>query len=90
MYWAEGAKEKEYYPGSQLQFSNMDPNMIQVFLIWLFRACKIPKNMIVFNIFLHQTHKTRVEEVKRYWSEITGFPIGNFSTVYWKKNKLNG
>src|SRR3989344_6767122 len=88
MYWAEGAKEKEYYPGSQLQFSNMDSNMIQVFLIWLFKVCKINKNMIVFNIFLHETHKARVEEVRRFWSKITFFPIENFSTIYWKRNKL--
>ncbi len=88
MYWAEGAKEKEYYPGSQLQFSNMDPKMIQVFLIWLIRVCKINKNMLIFNIFLHQTHKDRVEEVRKYWSKVTGFPINNFSAVYWKRNKL--
>ncbi len=88
MYWAEGAKEKEYYPGSQLQFSNMDPKMIQVFLIWLIKVCKISKNMILFNIFLHQSHKTRLKEVRRYWSRITGFSINNFNIVYWKNNKL--
>lgn len=88
MYWAEGAKEKEYYPGSQLQFSNMDPKMIRVFLAWLSGTCKIPKNMITFNIFLHETHKNRVYEVRKYWSKITGFHVKNFSTVYWKKAKL--
>lgn len=88
LYWAEGAKEKEYRPGSMFEFSNMDPKMIQVFLVWLFKACKIDKNMIIFNIFLHQTHKHRVEEVKRYWSKVTGFPINNLSTIYWKRNNL--
>jgi len=89
LYWAEGAKEKEYYPGSQFQFSNMDPKMIQVFLVWLLNVCKIGKNMIIFNIFLHQTHKNRLEEVKKYWAKVTNFPINNFETVYWKKNKLD-
>lgn len=88
MYWAEGAKEKEYYPGSQLQFSNMDPKMIQVFLVWLFKVCKINKNMIIFNIFLHESHKSRVEVVRVFWSKITGFPINSFSSIYWKRNKL--
>jgi len=88
LYWAEGAKEKEYKPGSSFEFSNMDPKMIKFFLIWLFKVCKIDKTMIVFNIFLHQTHKHRVEEVRRYWAKITGFPVKNF-LVYWKKNKLN-
>ena len=88
MYWAEGAKEKEYRPGSPFEFSNMDPKMIQILIIWLLKVCKINKNMLIFNIFLHQTHKNRVEEVRAYWSKITGFSINNFSAVYWKKNKL--
>ena len=45
--------------------------------------------MIIFNIFLHQTHKNRLEEVKKYWAKVTNFPINNFETVYWKKNKLD-
>ncbi len=88
LYWAEGTKEKEYHPGSQLQFSNMDPKIIQIFLVWLTNVCKINKDMIVFNIFLHQTHKHRVGEVRRYWSKVTGFPVNRFKSVYWKTNKL--
>lgn len=88
LYWAEGAKEKEGRPGSAFEFSNMDPKMIQIFLTWLLRVCKINKNMLIFNIFLHQTHKHRAEEVKAYWSKITGFPMENFSTIYWKRNKI--
>ena len=88
LYWAEGSKEKEYHPGSTFAFSNMDPKMIQVLLAWLFKVCKISKNMLIFNIFLHETHKYRVEEVRRYWSKITGFPVDRFKSVYWKRNKL--
>jgi hypothetical protein len=32
LYWAEGSKEKEYQPGSQLRFANSDPYMIKLFL----------------------------------------------------------
>ena len=88
LYWAEGTKEKEYYPGSQLQFSNMDPKIIRVFLAWLKKVCKISKNMIIFNIFLHQTHRNRVEQVREYWANQTGFPVTSFAIVYWKNNKL--
>jgi hypothetical protein len=89
LYWAEGSKEKEHRPGSAFEFSNMDSKIIQIMIIWLLKTCKIHKNMIVFNIFLHETHKNRIVEVKKYWAKITDFPIKNFSTVYWKKNKLN-
>lgn len=88
LYWAEGTKEKEYHPGSPFQFSNMDPKIIRIILIWLLKVCKIERNMLIFNIFLHESHKSRVEEVKTYWSKITGSTINSFTTIYWKKNKL--
>lgn len=88
LYWAEGTKEKEYHPGSPFQFSNMDPKIISIILIWLLKVCKIERNMLIFNIFLHESHKGRVEEVKSYWSLITSFPLDSFNTIYWKKNKL--
>jgi len=88
LYWAEGSKEKEYHPGSPFQFSNMDPKIIQIMMTWLFRVCKIKRNMLIFNIFLHESHKDRLEEVKDYWSKITGFSKDSFSTIYWKKNKI--
>ena len=88
LYWAEGTKEKSYRPGSRLQFSNMDPNMIQVFLVWLDKICKVPKNMIEFDIFLHESHKNRLLEVKEFWSKITCFPVSNFKNIYYKKEKI--
>ena len=33
LYWAEGAKEKEYRVGNRVQFTNMDPQMIKLFRI---------------------------------------------------------
>lgn len=86
LYWAEGTKEKEYHPGSPFQFSNMDPKIIEIMIIWLVKVCKIDRNMLIFNIFLHQSHKDKVEEVRDYWSKITGFPKKSFSTIYWKNN----
>lgn len=88
LYWAEGTKEKEYRPGSQVAFSNMDPKMIILFLKWLDRICKIPKNMILFEITLHESHRERSYEVSQFWSKITGFPVSSFSKVYFKRSKI--
>ena len=82
LYWAEGTKEKEYRPGSGVAFSNMDPKMIILFLKWLDKICKIDKNMIGFEIMVHESHRERLAEVRKYWSKITGFSIDNFSKVY--------
>lgn len=88
IYWAEGAKEKEWHPGSGASFINMDPFMIQVYLRWL-KYCGIQKSDINFMLFVHENHSNRVPEIKRYWSKIANFPISAFSKQYWKKNKVN-
>ena len=88
LYWAEGTKEKDYRPGSQVAFSNMDPKMIVLFLKWLERICKISKNMIRFEIMIHESHKQRLGEIRRYWSKITGFSAGSFYKIYFKRSKI--
>ena len=27
-------------------------------------------------------------EVRKYWSQVTDFPVKAFSTIYWKKNSV--
>ncbi|KKP86892.1 MAG: hypothetical protein UR90_C0018G0009 [Parcubacteria group bacterium GW2011_GWC1_35_8] len=88
LYWAEGTKEKQYRPGSPTAFSNMDPKMIILFLKWLDEICKIPNNMILFEIMIHASHKERIDEVRQFWSKTTGFSVDNFSKVYLKNNKI--
>lgn len=88
LYWAEGTKEKEYHPGSGVAFSNMDPKMIILFLKWLDKICKIPKGMVLFEIMVHESHKERSDEVRRFWSKTTGFPLTSFSKVYLKRTKI--
>ena len=86
LYWAEGSKEKEYYPGSPLRFANSDPYMVKLFLDWLHEV-GVNQNRINFDIYIHENHKYRIEEVVKYWSDITGFSK-NLFRVYFKKNIL--
>ena len=86
LYWAEGAKEKEYYPGSPLRFANSDPYMIKLFLNWL-QNVGVKKKRICFDIYLHKNNKYRVLEVIDYWSRHTGFSKKLFR-VYYKKDIL--
>src|SRR3989344_8742698 len=88
LYWAEGTKEKEYRPGSQVAFSNMDPKMIILFLKWLQNICKISKDMIGFEIMIHESHRERLDEVRTFWSKTTDFPLNKFSQVYFKNSKI--
>ena len=88
LYWAEGSKEKKYRPGSGVQFSNSDPAMIKIFLSWLLKVIKIPKEKIDFDIYIHESHKNNTNRVINYWSDCTIFSRDNFKHIYFKKNKI--
>lgn len=89
LYWAEGSKQKEHNPSKELVFTNSDVNMIMIYLLWL-RKCLFTKNEnILFEIYIHETYNKTKNELIRYWSKVTGFPMKNFKKIYFKKNKVN-
>lgn len=88
LYWAEGTKEKEYHPGSQLMFGNSDPRMIKLFVKWLLNSCGLSRDRLTFEIYIHKNSKNNIEVVRKYWSDVTGFSIKEFSRVYYKTNVI--
>jgi tRNA(Leu) C34 or U34 (ribose-2'-O)-methylase TrmL len=89
LYWAEGSKQKEYNPSQKLVFSNSDPNMIRLYLSWLEKSIKIPRNQIELVIHIHETYRDKLKPVIKYWSGKTGFHKAKFGKIYFKKNILN-
>lgn len=90
LYWAEGAKEKEYAPGQGVVFSNSDPMMIKIFLKWLKECLRVPEKRISLEIYIHETHKNKVIGTQEYWSSATGFSLSKFGKIYYKKDKPSG
>ena len=88
LYWAEGSKEKDYSPGSGIQFGNSDPKMIKVFIKWLLDVCDISRNRVIFDIYIHEKSKNTLKEVREYWAKQTGFSVENFNRIYFKKHKV--
>ncbi|PJC54530.1 MAG: hypothetical protein CO028_01905, partial [Candidatus Levybacteria bacterium CG_4_9_14_0_2_um_filter_35_21] len=88
LYLAEGAKDKEYRPGESVIFSNSDPQMIKIFLKWLEICLQIPVEDIQLSIYIHENHKYGIEKVKSFWSNATGFSMGRFDKIYYKKHKI--
>lgn len=88
LYWAEGAKQKEYDPSQGVLFSNSDPFMIKIFLIWLKTCLKISDKNITFDIYVHETRKNELKMISKYWTTITGFSEREFGRIYLKKHKL--
>lgn len=88
LYWGEGSKEKEYRPGSRVQFTNSDPRMIRLFLQWLHNACQIGDERISFEIYIHETNQNRIVEVRSYWAKQIKVDFSKLSKIYFKKNKI--
>ena len=89
LYWAEGAKSKEYRPSQGISFSNSDPKMISFFLLWIKQILKIPKNRIKLDIYLHETKKNEIKDVRKFWSKTTRFSLKKFDKIYYKKHKIS-
>lgn len=89
LYWAEGTKEKEAAPGSGIQFTNSDPKMLRIFLLWLRSACKIEEEKIHFQIYLHETNEDRIREVVKYWSKSLMVAEDRLNKIYFKRSKMS-
>jgi len=83
LYWGEGSKERKQ--SSLVSLGNSDPNLIRLYLQWLIRACNISKQDIVFRIYLHESSRDRLLEVRKYWKNVTGFSMDRFEKVSYKK-----
>ncbi len=89
LYWAEGSKQKEHNPSTEVVFSNSDPKMILVYLKWLKTCLQIPDENIVFEIYIHKSYRRSIRSLRNHWSSITNFPYSMFGKVYFKKNKVH-
>ena len=86
LYWAEGAKEKEWNRGVGLKFSNSDPAMISFFIKWLKEICSIPSQDIIYELYIHETANWK--DAVRYWSKIILISPLRIR-VYFKHHKIN-
>lgn len=85
-YWAEGAKEKEYRPSADIQFSNSDADMVRLFLRWLDNILQVSKQDVYFDLYVHINHKHRITEIIQFWADKTSYPTAYFTHVYFKKH----
>lgn len=73
LYLCEGAK----YPSTRcLIFGNSDPTMIRCFLNLLKTSFNIKEDKLRCRIMYRWDQN--IEELKRYWSNITGIPLSHF------------
>jgi hypothetical protein len=85
LYWGEGykraivrnGKERSYH---SISFTNTDPVMVRVFLLFLTDVVGITPEHIKAHVRIFP-HLNRRESL-RFWQKVTGLPEGNFYKVY--------
>lgn len=89
LYWAEGSKEKENRPGSGVNFTNSDYEMVQIFICWLKWCCGIGSDQIGYEIYIHENCRDKIQQVIKFWSEKINVSESYLQTIRYKKNKIN-
>jgi len=88
LYWRErflNKNESDLRKG--VSFTSSDPNLIKLFLKWLYSVGKLKKEEINFDIFMSENQKEDVRIARNYWAKITDFPKSYFSKIYFLKYK---
>lgn len=81
LYWAEGNKKMK-----KIELCNSDPQMIIFFLLWLKHFFQMTIDDVRCYVGINILHKSRDRDVKRYWSQITGIPLKQFTKTSFKKS----
>lgn len=80
LYWAEGFKSAKE---SRLGFCNSDPRMIKFIINWFKKALKIKRGDFILRTEFNETHKDRTEEIKHFWSKLTGISLSQFEKPFY-------
>lgn len=76
IYWSEGYNHSS---NDQVGFVNSDPRIVLLMLKWFEEICKVSKERFSLSIRINEVHKERVKKVEKYWSNVTGIPLSQFT-----------
>lgn len=71
LYWAEGSKKG-------FSFSNTDPVMVKLFILWCKNILGTKLSDIKCSISVYLNNKFSYQEIEDYWKELTEIPRENF------------
>jgi predicted DNA-binding protein YlxM (UPF0122 family) len=81
LYWGEGSK----WDGEKIvDFANSDPAMIALFMKFLRKICGIDENRL--RVYLYCYADQKPDELKIFWSKLTGIPKSLFYKPYIRKD----
>ncbi|MDC1205396.1 helix-turn-helix domain-containing protein [Candidatus Pacebacteria bacterium] len=79
LYWGEGTKTAEY----AISLTNSDPAVIRCFVEWVQKLGVCTEQL---KIKLHLYTDQNEDELKLFWSQVTGIPVDNFYKTYIKSS----
>ncbi len=77
LYWAEGTKK------NVVDITNSDPEIIKIGMLWFRKVCGVEDNKFRASVFYHSGQNEIA--IKKYWSDISGIPLGQFTKSMFKK-----
>lgn len=80
LYWGEGTKSHMY----ALELANTDPAVIQLFIHWLTKSLKAPKNKIRIQIQYYKDMD--IDKTLQFWSKTIDIPLDQFVKPQMKKS----
>jgi transcriptional regulator with XRE-family HTH domain len=89
LYWGEGFKKDK-----QVGIANQDPYVIRMFIKWLQVCFGVKTSDLIARVTINITHKSRIEDIQRYWSNQIRIPMQEFrkptyQNIRWKKYYQN-
>ncbi len=86
IYWSEGSKND-----GRVLLTNSDPHMIRLYVRWLMECYGIKSDQITCRVTINELHNDRREVIEKYWSDVVGLPLTQFTkttTIHSKWTKL--
>jgi len=79
LYWGEGTIHHGRYRYPYLAFSNSNPEIIQVYMLFLRKILKAKDGQIKGSIHIHPNIEEKT--ARKFWSKITGLPESKFYII---------
>ena len=73
LYWAEGTKQKPHNVAQRVAFSNSDPAMVRLFMIWLREICQLSAEQLSFELYIHESGN--IESARTFWAATLQVPV---------------
>ncbi len=85
LYWAEGSKKS--LESSTVDFTNSDPQMVELFMTFLRKICGVHEARI--RIYLYAFKDQDTARLKEFWSSVTKIPFTQFTRPYVRQGNAN-